>query len=130
MLERCLKESPASEEDVDGVLESLKQRRDESIVSPFCVSSPAMRMKAEGIGTMVGRLLLGTAEKIPPTELVDTTGAGDAFIGGIIYALCTDMPSERMLPFASKVAAEVCRSLGTRAGLPRLMDPCLSSLLL
>lgn len=44
-----------------------------------------MLLKADGIGRVVGRLLLGTAEKIPPEELVDTTGAGDAFIGGVIY---------------------------------------------
>lgn len=30
-------------------------------------------------------MFLGTAEKIPPEELVDTTGAGDAFIGAVIY---------------------------------------------
>lgn len=34
---------------------------------------------------MRGRLFLGTAEKIPPSELVDTTGAGDAFIGAVLY---------------------------------------------
>lgn len=34
---------------------------------------------------MSGKLLLGTAEKIPPSELVDTTGAGDAFIGAVLY---------------------------------------------
>lgn len=44
-----------------------------------------MRLRADGIGTVHGRLFLGTAEKIPPSELVDTTGAGDAFIGAILY---------------------------------------------
>ena len=34
-----------------------------------------------------GRCLLGTAEKIPASELVDTTGAGDGFIGGIMYGM-------------------------------------------
>lgn len=42
-------------------------------------------MRAKGIGTVSGKLLLGTAEKIPPSELVDTTGAGDAFIGAVLY---------------------------------------------
>lgn len=42
-------------------------------------------MRADGIGTVTGRLILGTAEKIPPSELVDTTGAGDAFIGATLY---------------------------------------------
>jgi sugar/nucleoside kinase (ribokinase family) len=35
-----------------------------------------------------GRLFVGTAEKIPPPELVDTTGAGDAFIGAVLYGRC------------------------------------------
>jgi len=32
-----------------------------------------------------GRVFVGTAEAIPPLELVDTTGAGDGFIGGVMY---------------------------------------------
>ncbi len=35
--------------------------------------------------TLTGRLLVGTAEAIPSAELVDTTGAGDAFIGAVMY---------------------------------------------
>lgn len=34
-----------------------------------------------------GRVLIGTAEVIPPSELVDTTGAGDGFIGGVMYGM-------------------------------------------
>lgn len=44
-----------------------------------------MKLRADGIGQVTGRLIIGTAEKIPPSELVDTTGAGDAFIGAVIY---------------------------------------------
>jgi hypothetical protein len=46
------------------------------------------RLRAKGIGTLCGRLFLGTAEKIPASELIDTTGAGDAFIGAVIYGMC------------------------------------------
>ncbi|KAK3032184.1 hypothetical protein RJ639_035009, partial [Escallonia herrerae] len=60
---------------------------------------------AKGVGMVTGRLFLGTAEKIPPSELVDTTGAGDAFIGAILYAICSNMPPEKMLPFAAQVIA-------------------------
>lgn len=45
------------------------------------------KLKASGIGTVSGRLFVGTAEKIPPSELVDTTGAGDSFIGAVIYGM-------------------------------------------
>lgn len=44
-----------------------------------------LQLSAEGIGVVNGRFHLGTAEKIPPLELVDTTGAGDAFIGAVLY---------------------------------------------
>ncbi|KAH0643044.1 hypothetical protein KY290_034646 [Solanum tuberosum] len=81
------------------------------------------KLHAKVIGTVSGKLLLGTTEKIPPSELVDTTGAGDAFIGAVLYALCANMAPERMLPYASQVAAIGCRALGARAGLPQLTDP-------
>ncbi|XP_042974427.1 ketohexokinase-like isoform X2 [Carya illinoinensis] len=90
---------------------------------------PVTRLRANGIGTVCGRLLLGTAEKIPPSELIDTTGAGDAFIGAVVYALCTDMQPETMLPFAAQVAAANCRALGARTGLPLRSDPRLASFL-
>lgn len=36
-------------------------------------------------GNVTGRLYIVTAEKIPSSELMDTTGAGDAFTGGLLY---------------------------------------------
>jgi sugar/nucleoside kinase (ribokinase family) len=44
-----------------------------------------MRLSGRGPKTIFGRLLIGTAEKIPASELVDTTGCGDAFIGAILH---------------------------------------------
>ncbi|XP_042974421.1 ribokinase-like isoform X2 [Carya illinoinensis] len=95
----------------------------------YCGRKPVTRLRGNGIGTVCGRLLLGTAEKIPPSELIDTTGAGDAFIGAVVYALCTDMQPETMLPFAAQVAAGNCRALGARTGLPLRSDPRLASFL-
>ncbi|KAF9688479.1 hypothetical protein SADUNF_Sadunf02G0201300 [Salix dunnii] len=86
MLERSTEEVPASEEkDVDSLWESLKQKKDDNIAIPTCYGSPLTKIRANGIGTVNGRLFVGTAEKIPPPELVDTTGAGDAFIGAVLY---------------------------------------------
>lgn len=36
-------------------------------------------------GNVIGRLVIVTAEKIPSSELIDTTGAGDAFTGALLY---------------------------------------------
>lgn len=130
MLERSGNNGTESEEmDVDILVELLKQKKDDSLSLPTCVSSSFTKLRAKGIGTMSGRLSIGTAEKIPPSELIDTTGAGDAFIGAVLYAICADMPPEKMLPFASQVAAFGCRALGARSGLPHRTDPRLASYL-
>ncbi|KAK4728477.1 hypothetical protein R3W88_021465 [Solanum pinnatisectum] len=131
MLERTEAEDLQSEEiDVDELFQKMKQSIDTDATSATSISSDIAKLHAKGIGTVSGKLLLGTAEKIPPSELVDTTGAGDAFIGAVLYALCANMPPERMLPFASQVAAIGCRVLGARAGLPQLTDPRLKPFLL
>ncbi|KAK4756531.1 hypothetical protein SAY87_006658 [Trapa incisa] len=129
MLERMSDDPQMEEVDVDSLLDTLKQRKDDTVTVPTCVISPKAKLRAEGIGTVTGRLILGTAEKILPSELVDTTGAGDAFIGATLYAICAKMPAEKMLPFAAQVAAANCRGLGARAGLPWRSDPRLAPFL-
>ena len=51
-------------------------------------------------------------------EVVDTTGAGDAFHGAFIYGLLQHWSVDDILCFASAVAALNCRQLGGRSGLP------------
>ncbi|KAI0565129.1 Carbohydrate kinase PfkB [Gracilaria domingensis] len=55
----------------------------------------------------------------PVDNIVDTTGAGDAFIGGVAYGIVTGMELERMLSLASYVAAAKLAALGARTALPR-----------
>ncbi|XP_024013266.1 ribokinase isoform X2 [Eutrema salsugineum] len=123
MLERCTIEVPESEEetDIDELHESLKQTTDFTSVLPVCNSSVVTRLA----GNVTGRLVIVTAEKIPSSELIDTTGAGDAFTGALLY----DMASEEMLTFASRVAACCCRGLGARTTLPFRNDPNLAAFL-
>lgn len=108
--------------DIKNVAESLqvKAHNDDSL--PTCVSSKFMRLSSRGIGTIFGRVLIGTAERIPASELVDTTGCGDAFIGAVLHGLSTEMPPEKMLPFACQVAGIKCRAIGARTGLPWQSD--------
>lgn len=128
MLERSTTDaSEADEIDVENLLESLEQKVELSSSMPKCIASKSnLRISADGVGSMSGRLLLGTAEVIPSEELIDTTGAGDAFIGAVLYGLCTGMPPEKMLPFAAQVAGCGCRALGARSGLPHRTDPRLA----
>ena len=55
-----------------------------------------------------------------PIEVVDTTGAGDAFHGAFIYGLLQHWSVTDIIRFASAVAALNCRQLGGRSGLPDL----------
>lgn len=58
----------------------------------------------------------------PVGGVADSTGAGDAFIGGIIYGIATAMPVERMLSLATRVAAAKLGGIGARTALPRRED--------
>jgi sugar/nucleoside kinase (ribokinase family) len=51
---------------------------------------------------------------------VDTTGAGDVFRGGFIYALLDGQPIDRALRTANAAAAVSCTRLGALNGVPTL----------
>lgn len=53
-------------------------------------------------------------------QAVDTTGAGDAFHGGFVYAQLQGWDLRRVVTFANAVAALNCQTLGGRRGLPTL----------
>ncbi|KAH1195103.1 hypothetical protein GmHk_19G055704 [Glycine max] len=59
-------QDPSTEEvDVDKLLESLQTRKNGSTHIPTCISSSVTKLHAEGVGTVCGRLYIGTAENIP-----------------------------------------------------------------
>eukprot|EP00250_Pteridium_aquilinum_P021140 c25037_g1_i1 orf=311-1609(-) len=89
-----------------------------SFVSKVGLFQQQSSVNCDSVKNFAGRLLIGTAETIPPSELVDTTGSGDAFIGAVLYSLCTGIRPEEMLCFGAVVAGANCRALGARAGLP------------
>ncbi|KAH7427408.1 hypothetical protein KP509_10G043500 [Ceratopteris richardii] len=119
--------------DVNTEYELLLKRSFQATGEPTAISSEVRLFKQTASnGETVefpGRLVIGTAEKIPPSELVDTTGAGDAFIAAVLYSLCTQMNLEKMLAFGAIVAGANCRALGARGGLPYYHDSKLISFL-
>lgn len=58
------------------------------------------------------------AFRLRDEDVVDTTGAGDAFIGGLAYGIVHDMPLERILKIACWVGAQNCTGRGARGGMP------------
>jgi sugar/nucleoside kinase (ribokinase family) len=55
-----------------------------------------------------------------PVHAIDTTGAGDVFRGGFIYALVHGLPIDQALRTANAAAAVSCTRLGALNGVPTL----------
>jgi sulfofructose kinase len=80
----------------------------------------AATLGQEGVLAFDGKQLLHTpAFRVP---VVDTTGAGDIFHAGFIYALLQDWPLDRQLEFACAAAALNCTAVGARGGIHSLDD--------
>jgi len=65
-----------------------------------------------------------TAWPIQPDDIIDTTGCGDAFIGGIIYGLLREnlWSKDKLLRFASYVAMCKLKGIGARSSLPYISE--------
>ena len=55
-------------------------------------------------------------------DVVDTTGAGDTWFGGLLTALTKGMPLREAGRFANRVAADCCTALGASAGVRTFDD--------
>jgi sulfofructose kinase len=75
-------------------------------------------------GAMVycdGQFLESPAYEVP-VACRDTTGAGDAFHGGLLYGLLRGEDMETSLKLANATAALKCRALGARTALPTRVE--------
>ena len=57
-----------------------------------------------------------------PVEVVDSSGAGDAFMAGFIYGTGRDWPADRRARFANAVAAHCIGAVGCNTGIPSAED--------
>lgn len=64
------------------------------------------------------RVTVASIAGMPKDAVVDTTGAGDSFIGSVLYGICTGMALPDTMRLAAVVAACKCTALGARPGLP------------
>jgi sulfofructose kinase len=78
----------------------------------------AATLGQEGVLAFDGKQLLHTPAFCVP--VIDTTGAGDIFHAGFIYALLENWPLARQLEFACAAAALNCTAVGARGGIHSL----------
>jgi sugar/nucleoside kinase (ribokinase family) len=86
------------------------------------------RLRELGAGTVIVTMgdrgvVAGNADGVielpaPHVEVVEPSGAGDAFAAGLVYGLLEGWALPRNLEFASMMGASACKRLGCTAGLP------------
>ena len=72
----------------------------------------AVTMGAEGAVGLDGAGALCRVDAVPPEKIVDTTGAGDAFHAGFLFADISGAGFEAALRFGAEVAAVKCAHAG------------------
>lgn len=55
-------------------------------------------------------------------KVVDTTGAGDSFNGGLAYALINNYKLQEAIEFANRVASKTVQGLGAQAAMPTIEE--------
>jgi sugar/nucleoside kinase (ribokinase family) len=95
--------------DVEQALRILRKRHDQVL----CVT-----LGEHGAMVLDGDRLY--QEPAFSVQSVDTTGAGDVFRGGFIYALVHGQPMDQALRTANAAAAVSCTRLGALNGVPAL----------
>jgi sulfofructose kinase len=99
------------EADPERALRALRQRHDGLLV---------VTLGARGAMLLDGNDLHHVPA--PRVAVVDTTGAGDVFRAGVIYALLKGWRGEEMLRFANAAAATSCTRAGAISAVPSLKD--------
>ena len=95
------------EPDLELALRKMHQR--------YSCQLAAATLGEDGVLAFDGTRLLHTPAFCVP--VVDTTGAGDIFHAGFIYALLQDWSLDRQLEFACAAAALNCTAVGARGGI-------------
>ena len=99
-----------------------EEAQDKGFMIPFLDSVPVEVVEqpawANGHRARGLRVIACGPYPIRGTDVVDSTGAGDAFIGGFLTGLCSSFTAARCLRLGTFVAAEKLRGHGARQSLP------------
>lgn len=79
---------------------------------------PSVVMTRGAKGALVGRPGVTTEVPAPTVEVVDTTGAGDAFVGGLAVRLASGDDLVEAARYAARVGAFACRGRGAQPSYP------------
>ena len=77
------------------------------------------------LGEQGSLLVTQSGSELVPTErvnAVDTTGAGDAFVGSLAYFISSGLPLTDAMARANRIAAISVQKPGTQASYPRRAD--------
>lgn len=102
----------ASGDRLQSAMEALLDMGPRCVVTTLGEEGSAFLRKGESLQRV-------QAYRVP---VVDTTGAGDAYNGGLAYALAAGKELEEAVAFACKVSAMSVTKLGAQAGMPTLAD--------
>ncbi len=121
--------SPGSESLLHGMAALLEQGRARLVVTTLGEEGSVLMRREEGPvsdhpditvesftggGEGGGYQVVRCAARRPPGPVEDTTGAGDGYIGAMVYGLVVGMDAGRAMVLASYVAAHKCTALGAR----------------
>lgn len=101
----------AGPDDEVGVVTALREHGVRSVVLTL---GPRGALVADGPGTV--------RVPSPRVDVVDTTGAGDAFVGALASRLATGEPLRSAAAFAARVGAFAVRAAGAQWSYPRAGD--------
>jgi sugar/nucleoside kinase (ribokinase family) len=84
------------------------------------VETIVLTMGAEG-SKVIQENAMEVIPSVPPKVVVDTTGAGDAFLGGLLAGLCMDFPIYDAARIGATAASFVLEKWGCQTNLPDWM---------
>ena len=121
---------PDVAESLDAVLERLERSANErasanedELPGESVESEAFVALDSSGKRAFALRAIFAPAQRLKNEQIVDTTGAGDAFIGTMAMAACSeDFNVAETMRLGSFVAAAKCQGFGARSALPRGED--------